>query len=65
MSVKTVEQWENILKKIEEPDDEEENGNTLEDLRKNALNVIETVSKMIPKECIPEEHKKPYEKANR
>ena len=54
MSVKTVEQWENIFKKIEEPDDEEDNGNTLEDLRKHALNVIETVSKMIPKECIPE-----------
>ena len=65
MSARTVEQWEKILKTIDPPDGEEACGDTLEDLRKNALDVIETVSKMIPKECIPEEHKKPYEKANR
>ena len=63
MSVKTVEQWEKIMKNMNESEEEEEHGNTLDDLRKNALNVIETVSKMIPKECVSEEHKEPYAKA--
>tara|TARA_Y100000748_G_C15335382_1_gene425756 strand:- start:12 stop:209 length:198 start_codon:yes stop_codon:yes gene_type:complete len=62
MSGKTVDQWERILKTMEEPE-EEEHGNTLEDLRKNALNVIETVSKMIPKECISKENNAAYKKA--